>query len=163
VWSNHVVVVVGQEHCRATFAGVDVEVVEPEIDEHLLQLPLAVHRAQQFLGCERDDLLARELAQLLLIGAVRRRAELRQHRFGCAVVNARGMQLLVEPSLHPHHANAFGVARPRAEGESIQNVGEGGVVGGARIRDPGAGGSQLSRRGSRHGCRHKKCCKTIHG
>jgi hypothetical protein len=43
-------------------AGVDVEVVEPEIDQHFLQLPLAVHRAQQLLGGERDDLLARESA-----------------------------------------------------------------------------------------------------
>ena len=65
--ADDIALVVRQELRRAPFARVDVEMVEPEIDEDLLQLPLAVHRAKELLGCERLDLPARELAQFLLV------------------------------------------------------------------------------------------------
>ena len=51
---NRVALVLGQQKPGGAFSGVDVEVVEPEIDEHLLQLPLAVRRAQQLLLGQLD-------------------------------------------------------------------------------------------------------------
>ena len=46
VGADHVAVVGGQEPAVGALAGEDVEVVRPEIDHHLLQLPLAVGGAQ---------------------------------------------------------------------------------------------------------------------
>ena len=41
--------VLGEHHPRGTLTRVDVEMVEPEIGEHLLELPIAVDGAQEFL------------------------------------------------------------------------------------------------------------------
>ncbi len=46
-WANHFLLVVGEEEALGTFAGEDVEVIEPEIGHHFFELAIAVDRAQQ--------------------------------------------------------------------------------------------------------------------
>ena len=46
---DRLALVLGQQKPIGALARVDVEVVEPEVGEHFLQLPLAVDRAQHFL------------------------------------------------------------------------------------------------------------------
>ena len=153
VRTDDVALVLGQEFGRASFAGVDVEVVEPEIDEDFLQLPLAVHRTQQLLFGERLHLATGEAAQLFLVRAVGRRVELREHRLRGLVVDARWMQLLVEPPVEAHRAHAIHVPGPGAECQTVERVGDDcGVV---------CGGRQLNRYRGEH--RNEKSCKAIHG
>ena len=52
---DRVALVLGEQEADAALARVHVEVVEPEVGEHFLQLPLAVDGAQQLLLAELDD------------------------------------------------------------------------------------------------------------
>ena len=62
VRANRVALVFGEQKPGGALARVDVEVVEPEIDEHFLELPLAVDRAQQLLLGQLDhDLIGAPL------------------------------------------------------------------------------------------------------
>ena len=49
VGPDHVALVLGQIHARRSLAGKHVEVVEPKVDEHFFELPLAVHRSHDSL------------------------------------------------------------------------------------------------------------------
>ena len=60
-----IAIVLGQQEPVAAFPRVDVEMVEPEIGEHLLQLALAIHRAKQLLLRQLED----DSIGLLLHGA----------------------------------------------------------------------------------------------
>ena len=53
--ADDVALVLGEHEPRRTLPGVDVEVIEPEIRQHFLQLTLAVNRADDFLLAELDD------------------------------------------------------------------------------------------------------------
>ncbi len=53
--TDRVALVLGEHEPIDALARVDVEVVEPEIGEHFLQLPLAVDRAKHLLFAELDD------------------------------------------------------------------------------------------------------------
>ena len=54
---DDVALVRGEQHAIGALACVDVEVVEPEIHQHFLQLPVAVDGAENFLLLELDDRL----------------------------------------------------------------------------------------------------------
>ena len=64
VRTDRFTLVLGEHEPIAAFPRVDVEVIEPEIDEHFLQLSLAVDRAEQLLLGELDDRLVRALPHL---------------------------------------------------------------------------------------------------
>jgi len=55
VRTNRVALVLGEQESGGPLARVDVEVVEPEIAEHFLELSLAVGRTQNLLLRELDD------------------------------------------------------------------------------------------------------------
>ena len=56
MWPDHILLVVRQQQSLGTFADENVEVIEPEIGHHFLELALAVDRAHQLgLGQLLDD------------------------------------------------------------------------------------------------------------
>src|SRR6185436_39301 len=55
VGTDRLALVLGQQEPVAALARIDVEMVEPEIRENFLQLPVAVDRAKHFLLAELDD------------------------------------------------------------------------------------------------------------
>ncbi len=65
---DRLALVLGQQEPIGALARVDVEVVEPEIDQHFLQLALAVRRAEQFLLGQLDH---HQVGSSLLFGCGR--------------------------------------------------------------------------------------------
>ena len=61
VRSDDVPFVLGEHVSFRTFAGIDVEVVEPEIRQHFLKLPFAIRSAHDLLHGELDQRLVGSL------------------------------------------------------------------------------------------------------
>ena len=55
MWTNDVTLIAGQQVAVRAFSDEHIEVVEPEIGHHFLQLPLAVDGAQHLLLGQLDD------------------------------------------------------------------------------------------------------------
>src|SRR5258706_10711305 len=94
---------------------VHVEMVEPEVDEDFLELPLAIRGAQNLVGGKRDDLLSRKSPQLLAVGGVRLILRRRKTRLNGVVVDAARVKLLVQPRVQADLADVLDLARSRPE------------------------------------------------
>jgi hypothetical protein len=142
--------------------------IEPEIREHFLKLPLAVRGAQDFLLGELDDHLIRfllqriphrglifvwsavllsfparlDLRQFELLGdfprAHRERPQIPEPRGSRRIRDPLGVKLLGDVPLETHGANALGVARPGAECDPVEDVKNRPVV----VRERGAARSR---------------------
>ena len=93
---NRVALVLGDVVARRAFAGEDVEVVEPEIDQHFFELALAVDRAQQLRFFDVGDHLA-VLALSLVDGRARIAGSLRIAGFGDAASGSRAAACAARP------------------------------------------------------------------
>ena len=156
---------------HVALAGEDVEVVEPEVDHDLLELPLARHGADHLgrLELRRDPgrplvhrvallhlltrhLPARQLRAQLRIGTGvgaqelgrghAQRRELGERCLGRGVLDLLGVELALEPKVQTERAHALDVAGTWAVGEPAQRVEDLTVAGGAQVR---------RRRGGRRG------------
>ena len=145
------VALVGREvPAHLALAREDVEVVEPEVDHHLLQLPLARHRPQHLRGLQlahdlerplgrpelaplvAGHLAAGELAPGLRVGARvlalqvadrhRQRGERGEGALGHRIVDTVGVQLTLEPGGEADGLHLLGVARPWPVGHPLQDV-----------------------------------------
>ncbi len=145
---DRLALVIGDEARGAPLAGEDVEVVEPEVDEHFLELPLAIDRARDLLRSQRLDLLAAELPGAALRfhallfrqvarghapEVVRAIGERHEPRREARVVDGRGVQLLIDPARKPHALDVLDLARARAEGETVEGMFNGIAVAGDRL------------------------------
>jgi hypothetical protein len=101
--TNRVALVFGEQKAIGALARVDVEMVEPEIGQHFLELPLAICRAQNLLLAELDH----DQIGLLLHGIGR----LRRCRVGVF-----GVLLTVAPRLEHRQLELLGnFARAHAD------------------------------------------------
>ena len=157
VRADDVALVLREHEARGTLPRIHVEVVEPEIGEHFLELPLAVHGAEHLLLPQLDDhavrLLLLALSELRALYRVERllplppRLDLRHlvrlrdlsraHRQrpqpgqagrDRAVRNALRMELLIDVAPDAHRADSRDVARPRTKADAVQDMADRPVV-----------------------------------
>ena len=167
------VALVGREvPLHLALGGVDVEVIEPEVDHDLFELPLAldrtheprglhlrhdpdrallgrrplVQRARRHLGI--GGLVARRRSRILLVQLGDRHREAgqrRQRSLDGAIVQPPRLELSLDPGREPDRLHALDVAGSRTEGQTRQRVDDRRVVG---------------RRGGRGGVR--RCARSQH-
>jgi hypothetical protein len=123
VGSDRSALVLGDPERRASFAGEHIKVVEPEVDELLLELALAIDDADHLLGAQRLDRLAAPLPRrhhVVYPGGTQRLPG--QTRLQRAIVNRLWTELLLDPGRQTDPCHAIDFARPRTVGEPVECV-----------------------------------------
>ena len=173
--------VLGEHEAIGPLLRVDIEMIEPEIGQHFLQLPLAVDRAQQLLLAQLDDDAVGFLLHRLFFGGRRavvrflflarldcrpfefvgelarahaNRPQARETATHAAVGNAIGPQLFVDIALDAGGHDAFDVPRPWPEADAVEHVLDRARIGRRRPRGADdAGGEDDSTADEQRRCR----------
>ncbi len=151
MWTNDVALVFGQQEPFRSFAGVDVEMIEPEIGENFFELALAVNSAKNLLLAQFDEhtvgrhldhplrgsrFVARFLSlpprleqRLFIFLSQLPRTHRQRHQRLQALARRRivysfRMQLLVDVAIDADSADPLDVTCSRAEGNPVQCVGK---------------------------------------
>src|SRR5262249_47378502 len=123
VRSDGITLVLREHELFGSFSRVDVEVIEPEVRQHLLQLSFAVGRAHDFLHGEFDQRFVRTLlSRRRPLGVLDRRRLIRIGRFG-------GLLLRISARLHLRNLVSLGdISRAQIQRFKILHTGSRGVV-----------------------------------